>query len=167
MNRSSKEILLIALLACLWAIQLAVGVQQLLILFHPPSVNLQLLLPEAVGRMQPKWDLLIYISFVVFSLTIGNVILRFYHKPVNPWFVAAEALMTFLIVSALFKILVCFNSPQLAQASLKVMIGIAVLSKIFYPEIKKLFKAAVEKIKGLRLAPYADAWWVVVIALMI
>jgi hypothetical protein len=71
------------------------------------------------------------------------------------------------MVSALFKIIVYDNSPKLAQWSLVTLIVISSVSKIFYPEIKKLLEFSYRWVNTITWAPYANAWWVAIIVLMI
>jgi len=167
MQRSNKDTILLSILACFWAVQAAVVLQQILGLWHAPLLVNDMLLPEAVGRMAPKWDLLIYISFIAAALIAGKLIFQYYHKPVNYWLLVFEGAVTFLMVSALFKILVYFNSPQLAQRSLIALIVISAVSKIFYPELKKLTAVLYQRLNMIAWTPYANAWWITVIVLMI
>ena len=167
MRRSNKDIILLSVLACLWAVQSAVILRQLLGLWHAPVLINDMLLPEAVGRMAPKWDLLIYIFFIAAALAAGKIIFKYYHKPVDHWFLIFEGAVTFLMVSAVFKMLVYFNSPQLAQIFLIALIIIAIASKIFYPELKRLTTLAYQRLNVIDWSPYADTWWIAVIMLLI
>ena len=64
------------------------------------------------------------------------------------------------MVSAVFKMMIYDNSPQLAQRSLTALIIISVLSKIFYPELRKLVEVFYQRLNMISWAPYANAWWV-------
>lgn len=152
---------------CCWAIQAAVMGQQLLGLWHAPVLINDILLPEDAGRIAPQWDLVIYIVFIMVALAIGKIIFQFWRKPVNRWLLAFEGAVSFLMVSALFKLVIYDNSPQLAQRSLTALIVIATLSKIFYPECKKWVTDLCQRINMISWSPYANAWWLVVIVLMI
>jgi len=110
MQRSNKDIILLSILACLWAVQAAVIVQQFLGLWHAPLLVNDMLLAEVVERMAPKWDLAIYIAFIAVAMAAGTMIFKYYHRPVNHWFLLFEGTVTFLMVSSLFKILVYDNS---------------------------------------------------------
>ncbi len=167
MDRSNKDIILVSILACLWAIQASLILAQVLGFWHPPVLINGLLIPEAVRRMAPKWDLLIYPVFITAALVSGKIIFRFYRKPVNPWFVIFEGTVTFLMVSAVFKILVYFNSPQLAQWSLTALIAVSLLGKIFYPELNRSAAFINQRLNVITWAPYTDAWWIAVIVLLI
>ena len=167
MQRSYKETVMFSILACLWGVQAAVALTQVLGFFHAPRLIDDLLLSEAAGRMMPKWDILIYALFIAVALITGKVIFKYYHKPVNPWFLVFEAAVTFLMVSALFKILVYFNSPQLAQWSLTALIILSLGSKIFYPELMKAITFLYPRTKINTWAPYANACWIVLIAVLI
>lgn len=167
MQRSNKNIILFSVLACLWAVQAAVILQQFLGLWHAPLLFNDLLLPEALVRMAPKWDILIYVFFIAAALIVGKIIFRYYHKPVNYWLLIFEGAVTFLMVSAVFKLVIYDNSPQLAQGSLTVLVFISVLSKVFYPELKKLAKGIYQRLNTILWAPYADTWWIAVIVLLI
>jgi hypothetical protein len=167
MNRSNKEIILVSILACLWAVQAAVALTQVLGFWQAPQLINGLLIPEAAGRVVPKWDILIYVFFIAAALILGKMIFQFYKKPVNQWFLAFEAVVTFLMVSAVFKVLVYFNSPQLAQWSLTALIILSIAGKIFYPELKRSAAAIYQRLGLIAWAPYADVWWVAVIVLFI
>jgi hypothetical protein len=167
MQRFEKNTYLISILACLWGLQAAVALKQFLSFWHASVLFGESLLPEAAARMAPKWDLLIYIVFIAVALIAGKIMLKVYHKPINYWFLVFEGAVTFLMVSAVFKMLVCFNSPQLAQRFLWGLIIISVVSKIFYPELKKSIEFIYKRVNSFAWAPYADAWWVAVIALLI
>jgi len=167
MQRSNKDIILISLLACLWAIQVAVGLTVILGFWQTPQLIQDSLLPEAVSRMAAKWDILIYLVFIAVALIAGRIIFQYWHKGLNHWFLVFEAVVSFLMVSALFKILVYFDSPHLAQWSLWALIIIAVLTKIFYPELRKLITDLYQWAISRAWGPYANAWWVALIVLMI
>jgi hypothetical protein len=167
MNRTNKDIILVSILACLWAVQAAVALTQVLGFWHAPLLINDLLLPEEAGRMMPKWDILIYVLFIAVALITGKIVFQFYRKPVNQWFLVFEGTVTFLMVSALFKILVYFNSPQIAQWSLTALIILSILSKIFYPELKKSAAVVYQRLNMIVWTPYANAWWIMVIVLMI
>ena len=51
------------------------------------------------------------------------------------------------MVSALFKMLVYFNSPQLAQTFLIILIVITVVSKRFYPALQKLTSSLISTVQ--------------------
>lgn len=167
MGRTNKDIILISILACLWAVQAAVALTQILSFWHAPQLVSGFLLPEAMGRVLPKWDILIYVLFIAAALATGKMIFQYYHKSLNQWFLVFEGVVTFLMVSALFKILVYFNSPQLAQGFLTALIILSVVSKIFYPELKKWTGVVYQRLNTASWVPYADAWWIAVIVLMI
>ena len=164
---SNKKIILLSILGCLWAIQATVLVQQLLRLFHVSLLINDILLPEAAGRLAAKWDIVIYVFFVAVALMIGNVLFRYYQRPINHWLLVFEGSITFLMVSAVFKVLIYDNSPQLAQWSLMALGLISLISKIFYPELKKAVEIGYQRMSRVKYAPYANAWWVIVILLMI
>ena len=168
MRRSRKDTILISILACLWAVQAAVIAQQLLSLCHAPAFLNDLLLPEALPRMAGKWDILVYVLFIAVALITGKAMLRCYHKPFNYWLLLFEGVLTFLMVSALFKMLIyaAYNS-QLAQRALMVLIAVSLVSKIFYPELRKFIEVVYQRSNIIAWAPYADAWWMVVIVFLI
>jgi len=159
--------MLVSILACLWSAQTAVAITQVLGFCPAPHLIDGLLIPEAAGRMMPKWDIFIYFMFISLALISGGIIFRFYRKPVDQWFLVLEGALTFLMVSAVFKILVYFNSPQLAQWSLTGLIILSVLSKVFYPELKGSVVFIYQRVNVITWAPYANAWWIALIALMI
>ena len=128
-----------SLLVCLWAVQAAVVLTEILGFCHAPSVSTDSILPESMGRMAAKWDIWIYIFFIAVALITGKIIFQYYRKPVNYWLLIFEICMTFLMVSAVFKILVYFNSPQLAQWSLTALIAISAVSKVMLGMFEMLF----------------------------
>ena len=97
----------------------------------------------------------------------GKIIFQHYRQPVNYWLLIYEGALTFLMVSAVFKMLVYFNSPQLAQDFCTVLIIMSIVSKIFYPELRKSAEAVYRRMSIIHWGPYADSWWVAVIVLMI
>ncbi len=167
MQRSNKDIILFSILALFWAVQAAVVLIEILGAWHAPLLINDSLLPEAAGRMAAKWDILIYLLFIVVALITGKIIFRYYHKPVNYWLMVFEGAVTFLMVSAVFKIVIYDNSPQLARWCLTTLIVISAVSKIFYPELKKLVTVIYQRLKLISWSPYTDAWWIAVIVLMI
>jgi hypothetical protein len=167
MQRTNKDIILLAILACLWAVQAAVALRQLLGLWRASFPINDMLLPEAVQRMAPKWDLAVYITFIAVALTAGALIFRYYRQPVNYWLLIFEGAVAFLMVSAVFKMLVYFNSPQLAQIFLIVLLIISIVGKIFYPELRKTVEIFYRRVNAIGWGRYADAWWLAVIVLMI
>lgn len=156
-----------SILACLWAIQAAVVVRQFLGLWHMPLFLNDALLPEAAGRMAGKWDLLVYCVFIATALITGKMAFRHYRKPFNYWLLVFEGTVTFLMVSAVFKTIVCYDSPQLAQRSLTALIFVSLAGKVFYPELRKFVEAVYRRVNAMAWAPYADAWWVAVIVAMV
>ncbi len=167
MQRSNKDIVLFSFLACLWGVQAAVALQQLLGMRHAPLMLQGTLLPEALVRMAPKWDLLLFGVFVAVALGTGLLILRYVKKPADPWFIAFEAMLTFLMVSAAFKMVIYDNSPLLAQRSLTGLMIVGVLFKIFYPEIKKSSAGLYHWLTRIPWTLFADLWWIAVIVLTI
>lgn len=167
MHRSNKDIILLSILVCLWALQAAVMLQQFLGLWHAPLLINGMLLPEAVTRVSAKWDIVIYIFFIAAALGAGKIVFRYYQKPVNQWLLVFEGVLAFLMVSAVFKIVIYDNSPQLAQRALIALIIISVASKIFYPELKRSVENIYRKLSTIAWAPYADIWWIALIVLMI
>ena len=168
MQRSQKEIIWLSLLACMWAIQAAVVLQQLLGLGHAPVLMGASLLQEATTRMAAKWDLVIYLFFILVALMAGKALFKFYRGAINYGWLIFEAAVTFLMVSALFKIVVYDNSPKLAQWCLIALIIVAIFSKLFLPELKQWTVLVFQRLGRVGWWPYsADLLWVALIVLMI
>ena len=168
MQRSQKEIIWLSLLACMWAIQAAVVLQQLLGLGHAPVLMGASLLQEATTRMAAKWDLVIYLFFILVALMAGKALFKFYRGAINYGWLIFEAAVTFLMVSALFKIVVYDNSPKLAQWCLIALIIVAIFSKLFLPELKQWTVLVFQRLGRVGWWPYsADRLWVALIVLMI
>ncbi len=167
MKSINKDIVWMSILACLWGIQAGVCVEQLTCLWHAPVYFKDMLLQEAISRMAPKWDLCVYLTFITVALVTGPVLMRFRSKPINPRWLIFEAILTFLMVSAVFKIMVYDNSPRLAQTCLVVMMVLAVLSKVFYPETKKSALWIYQRAALIPWALFEDYAWAALIVLMI
>lgn len=167
MQSINKNNILIPVLALLWAIQVAVGLEMWFGLGHAPFLMGDALLPEVIGRVLVKWDLLIYIVFIAVALISGKILFRYFHKPVNPWLLVFEGTVTFLMVSAAFKMMVYDNSPLLARNCLIVLIAVSALGKIFYPECKKILQEIYRRVNAIDWNPYANAWWMGAIAVFI
>ena len=45
------------------------------------------------ARMAAKWDIVIYIFFIAVALIAGKIIFKYYHKPVNYWFLVFEGML--------------------------------------------------------------------------
>jgi len=167
MQRTNKDIILISLLACFWGVQATVILMQVLGFWQAPLLMQDSLLPETLRLMAPKWDLFIYFSFMAMTLIAGEVLNRYYPKSINAWFLVFEGVVSFLMVSALFKMLVYFDSPQLAHISVLVLIAISCMSKIFYPELKKSTEVVYRQLSTINWSLFANAWWVSLIILLI
>jgi len=167
MPKSYKDIIWVSLLACFWAVQAAVVLTQILGLWHVPSLLNGSLLPEAAGRMAAKWDILIYVVFIAVALISGKIIFQYERNIIPYGLLVFEGAVTFLMVSAVMKLVIYDHSPQLAQWALTGLIIISLACKIFYPEFKKITGSLSQRLNVIPRGPYADAWWIMVIALMI
>ena len=138
MNITLNKIFL-NVIVCLISIQITILVGQLVGLL---PVNLSLLpdlLAESMPRLYPKWDLLLYGVFIAsagMGSVISNMVLRFKLSDPNWWritvlYTAVEFMMTFLLISAVFKMTIYDNSPFLAKYCLYILLGVCVLMKIF------------------------------------
>ena len=105
-KRSDKEIILYSLLVLCWAIQLGVILREILNLCQVPQGINELLLPEGILRMAPKWDLFIYGVFITFALGTGAIIFKWWHQPINRWLLIGEGAVTLFMLNAIFKIIV-------------------------------------------------------------
>jgi len=167
MHKTSKDIMLVSILACLWAIQATVLLMQVLGFWHAPMLLNNSLVPEALLRVFPKWDILIYIFFISVALIIGKILFRYDAKRIDSWWIVVEGAVTFLMVSALFKLVIDDNSPKLAQGSLTALCIICILSKMFYPEIKRYSTVIDGALNKITWGLSADALWILVIMLLI
>ena len=74
MQRSNKDIILLSVLACLWAVQAAVILAEILGHWHAPLIDQRVYYcrkPQA--RMAPKWDMFIYVVFIAVALISGKI----------------------------------------------------------------------------------------------
>lgn len=95
MTRPSKDIMLFSLLACCWGLQAAILVQQWLMHWPAPLLLSSSLLPDSLGRMAPKWDLLIYATVILMTVGSSKLLLRFYKRPLSYRYLIIEGVLTF------------------------------------------------------------------------
>lgn len=107
-------------------------------------------LPEWQYLLRPEWEVFIFRFFILAAPAILSIYLLYWrnkgievlHQAGAKAFIITESLITFLLISALFKMTVYNHHPQLAQDALVIMIGISILHKSAWPWIHAKIKEA-------------------------
>lgn len=112
-----------------------------------PSVNTlhTIVMPEWLGEVRPDWDALLFHCFVGIALLAQAVgIWSQRYKLVQPSFVRSllpfltmELVWTALMLNASFKIIVYHDRPWLARNAFIAVSLAAIMSKVFWPELKQ------------------------------
>ena len=133
MNKKNDHFL-VSVAVCLVSIQAVTVLSALLAPFAPGAGCAAQILPEWAAGVKPKWDLALFLVFITAALAGGALALRLRWQ-VSAGYCMAEAAMTFLLLSAAFKMTIYDNSPFLAQSCLMALAAAAVALKFFWREL--------------------------------
>ncbi|MBI4309401.1 MAG: hypothetical protein HY591_03620 [Candidatus Omnitrophica bacterium] len=170
---------LLTSIVCLISMQLTALLGRLLLLFPPGTGLAGRILPEWSGSLQPKWDLVLFLVFILAAVSGQAAALFWLKKDLKhgQWrrgalrYLGAEAVMTFLLLSAAYKMTIYDNSPFLAQRAFAVLAIGAVLMKLFWHELNTISGKAARLLADLSRLPVvhlgADAGSLVLIAAVI
>ncbi len=101
------------------------------------SVQVTVLMAQALSALNTPsnaYDAILYVVFIASSVLVYLLIQD--QKPA--WYVGLEAVVTFLLVSAVFKATIYDNSPWLASKATLSLLGLAIILKLFWQEMPKL-----------------------------
>ncbi len=132
-------------LVCLISIQLALCAGQALFLLTPASPLASALLPEWAAALQPKWDMVIFGIFIVSAGAGQMLALGLGRRKLQEaawWrgvllYLGIEAVLTFLLLSAAFQLMIYDNRPVLARRAFLILLVLALALKLFWPEIRR------------------------------
>lgn len=142
MNKPQTNNVFLSAIVCLIAVQLAVLVSAVLGLFAAPGDS-SAYLPEWATHLKFKWDLGLFWLFAAAAAAGHAVAKRFLREKLrqpNWWrgtlpYLTAEAVLTFLLISAAYKMTIYDNSPLLAQRAL-IALGLAAFAvKVAWREL--------------------------------
>lgn len=138
----NPNFIILAILACLWAVQ-AATLSAWLLKQLPLSPTVLPIISESLVNVRPKWDLTVYAIFI--ATAIGAYVSACFFckeqlKTPRWWrsclsYLSAEAIVSFLLISAMFKTIIYDNSPMLASRAMWGMLIAAVLIKVFWVEL--------------------------------
>ncbi len=173
-TRRDLNILILSSLAILTASQAVILLAAVLARVPCPSVLFSTILPEWQDAVRPKWDIWLYILFI--AISVGYFVvswIRFASRISDEAtckalcrHLAVEGVLTFLMASAAFKLVIYDNSPWLAQWSLYVLSAIAIAYKIFGQELHWLSKKAMEQVNKF-LHKFPTSPWINALCLLI
>ncbi len=172
----TKNNLVLASLACLFGMQAVLLLAPVLGLFPPLTAGVERLLPEVAHDVLPKWDIVLFGIFIL-TAGLGQVLVSTLWKDglkqPDWWrrslkYLYVEAAITFLLMSAAYKLIIYDNSPLLAQRAFIVLAAVAVLIKIFWRELNVMAAQAAKHVATKRLpTPCADLLSLTVIFVLI
>ncbi len=121
----------------------------------------QIVFPEWKRLLNPERDMMYFRLFIFLSLGAGALCFtKFRRKKEDLWeekilpsFLGVEAVLTALILAALFKSIVYSSAPQLSLRCYDVLIALAAINKLFFPWIVGKWRVFWNFITALPNAP--------------
>lgn len=96
---------------------------------------------EWQSLLRPEQEVVLFRFFVFAALAAGYGVVRFWKNPRFNLFLGVEILITFFLLSALYKQAVYADRAALAKIVTDLMLVAAILNKVFWPQIERSLNA--------------------------